>query len=252
MNYYDSIELIWEATEINVGDSIGVTAVLHRNASTGDNDNFTNIQFSILFPDSVTLADGSEAYSFYALSPCMNPSGTRWMTTGSGSRDADGEAILQWASNVDTVTYGEGHYPDYCFIGFNLTKTRITVNPCQMVKFYVKANEDATPGTYLFRFHTLKYTTYSDDAYTSYDGRDYDPNNYGKWNTTVAKSLSVPCLVTSTENSSTYLTVIGNDATGINDLKTVDTVKTYKTIENGQVYIIRDGVKYNTMGQIVR
>lgn len=40
-------------------------------------------------------------------------------------------------------------------------------------------------------------------------------------------------------------------STGINDVK-VNASKAYKTIENGEIIIVKDGVKYNVMGQPVR
>ena len=43
-------------------------------------------------------------------------------------------------------------------------------------------------------------------------------------------------------------TVTPNKGTGINDI-TVAGAKAYKTIENGEVIIVKDGVKYNVMGQ---
>lgn len=44
--------------------------------------------------------------------------------------------------------------------------------------------------------------------------------------------------------------VVLNRSTGVNDLS-VETARTYKTIENNQVVIVKDGVKYNTMGQVI-
>lgn len=45
--------------------------------------------------------------------------------------------------------------------------------------------------------------------------------------------------------------VVTSDATGVNDL-TVKAAKTYKTIENGQVIIVKGNDRYNVMGQSVK
>jgi hypothetical protein len=41
-----------------------------------------------------------------------------------------------------------------------------------------------------------------------------------------------------------------NVETGVEDLFTTDA--TVKDIENGQLIIIRDGVKYNVLGQVIK
>ena len=61
-------------------------------------------------------------------------------------------------------------------------------------------------------------------------------------------------------NEATYVALYGNEAeissangivTGVNDI-TVDGVKAYKVIENGQVIIVRGDQRFNIMGQPVR
>ena len=61
-------------------------------------------------------------------------------------------------------------------------------------------------------------------------------------------------------NEATYVALYGNEAeissangivTGVNDI-TVDGVKAYKVIENGQVIIVRGDARFNIMGQPVR
>ena len=48
-----------------------------------------------------------------------------------------------------------------------------------------------------------------------------------------------------------YTLTIGGDITGIDDVET-ETIGARKMIENGQVYIIKNGVKYNVLGAEVK
>ena len=112
-------------------------------------------------------------------------------------------------------------YPNHRVVGANMTKTAQTANPCQLYCFNVKADENMAGGDYQLKCHSLKYTTYSDDSYATKDEQ--------------------------------VLGTVTVDApfTAVNDLN-VQSVKTRKVVENGQVYIIAGEAKYNVMGQKVK
>lgn len=147
--------------------------------------------------------------------PAANAKG-KYTQNGADTKDEDG-AIVTFSDNFNRTDF----YPNHRFVGANMTKTPITANPCHMINIFVKADEDMKGGDYTITADCLKYTAYCDDSYATWD----DVQNLCK------------------------VTVTGT--VGVNDLK-VNDVKTYKTIENGQVIIVKGETRYNTMGQIVK
>ena len=174
-----------------------VTLVLTRQTSP----DWTNIQFDLIFPE--------------GLRPVQNAK-KRWQTAAPDVCD-EGIPFVTWKSNFDNPN----KYPVHTYVGSNLEKIPCEANPAQLLTFYVKADADMPKGDYELKAHTLKYTSYDDDA----------------WHTLEEQ---VVCKVT-VENES-----------AINDINTTATVKTRKVVENGQVYIIAGEAKYNVMGQKVK
>jgi len=112
-------------------------------------------------------------------------------------------------------------YPNYAVVGVNMNKVAVTENPCQIYCLSVGADEGLETGDYEVTTDYIKYTTYANDSYAT-------------------SGKQVICTIH-----------VEGTATGINDLQ-VNSAKTYKTIENGQVIIVKGDVRYNTMGQIVK
>ncbi len=155
--------------------------------------------------------------------PVANASG-RYARCGDDAY-LDGEALLTWATNFDYTDF----YPQHRVVGANFTKTRITANPAHIATFFFAADDQMVTGDYQILGTEIKYTDYEDVTYWSYVTED---------------DGETPTFV--------FTTIHVNGVSGINDLTVENANKTYKTIENGQVYIIKDGVKYNTMGQLVK
>ncbi len=107
---------------------------------------FTNIQFSIHYPEGVR--------------PSLDEYGEDYCYRGADVVNARGSAILSFSHNAKPE---DGKYPDITYVGANMTKTAITKNPCQFVEFYVKADADMADGDYELKWHTLKYTAYTDE-----------------------------------------------------------------------------------------
>jgi len=124
--------------------------------------------------------------------------------------------VMTYTDNMDVAS----KYPEHSVVGVNMSKTAITANPCEVYVLSVGADADAKSGEVELKANTLKYTSYNDEAWHSLDPQ-------------------VVCKITI------------NGASGINDLQ-VNNAKTYKTVENGQVIIVKGDVRYNTMGQIVK
>lgn len=111
-------------------------------------------------------------------------------------------------------------YPRFTTVGSNGTKTAQSF-PSQFATFCVKVKDNAASGEYAFKMPYMKFTCFNNDSYKTEDDQ-------------------VLCVIK-----------VEAESSAVNDLN-VNTVKTYKTIENGQVMIVKGNVKYNTMGQIVK
>lgn len=151
------------------------------------------------------------------LKPCANAKG-KFGAAGNDVKDEDG-AIVTFSDNMDRTDF----YPNHRVVGANMTKTAIYANPCHLYTLYVECPADAKTGEYSLMTKTVKYTSYDDDAWHSVDPAEI-------------------CKVT----------VKGSDPViGIDDVK-VNAVKSYKTIENGQIVIVKGDAKYNVMGQEIK
>ena len=114
---------------------------------------FTNIQFNLLYPEGVRPAmDEYDAYLFEA----------------DGVRDKRGNAKVTFACNCDMTD----KYPDHMFIGSNTTKFKVEANPCSLVEIYVKADADMASGNYDLKWHSMKYTCYSDEKVQNHVGAE--------------------------------------------------------------------------------
>ncbi len=193
-----------------------------------DNEDFTNIQFGMIFPQGFhpyyDIVDGEK--TFAGLESGDDVQGD----VKSGPKTTH-TVFVTFSDNFSV----ESFYPYHMTVGVNMTKTAITANPAHIATLYVMVDEDVAEGTYDFKFHTLKYTCYNDDSYTTLD----------------ARINGLVDNATADQIAQTICTFTMDTSSGVNDLN-VATAKTYKTIENGQVLIVKDGVKYNTMGQIVK
>ncbi|MBQ0069890.1 MAG: chitobiase/beta-hexosaminidase C-terminal domain-containing protein, partial [Bacteroidales bacterium] len=98
--------------------------------------------------------------------------------------------------------------------------------------------------------YELQFTVDGDE--TGYEFKVTDGTWNHSWPTSnYAFSAAEPSDVLITFNPETKeitVTVTPHKGTGVNDI-TVAGAKAYKTIENGEVIIVKDGVKYNVMGQ---
>ena len=184
---------------VKAGDDAITEVTLSLTRTTSPD--FTNMQFNLVFPE--------------GLRPVQNAK-KKWQAAAPDVCD-EGIPFVTWKSNFDMPE----KYPDHTYVGSNMEKIPCEANPASLLTFYVKADADMPKGDYELKAHTLKYTSYDDDA----------------WHTLEEQ---VVCKVT-VENES-----------AINDINTTATVKTRKVVENGQVYIIAGEAKYNVMGQKVK
>ena len=182
-----------------------VIVTLERNASFANfSDNFTNIQFELVFPEGVK--------------PILKSDGTVNIgkTTDCKYYDEDAE------ENVDAITWKAAVAGNVVtVVGANLNKHKLTKNPIELCKINYETAADIKAGEYVIQAQNIKYTVYNNDDFK----------------TEAAQKVCT-------------LKVEGGES-GVNDIN-VNAVKTYKTIENGQVIIVKGDVKYNTMGQIVK
>lgn len=124
--------------------------------------------------------------------------------------------------NVDAITWKSTVAGNVAtVVGANLNKHKLTKNPIELCKINYETAADLAAGEYAIQVQNIKYCAYNNDDY---------------------KTEEVQTVCT--------LKVEGGES-GVNDIN-VNAVKTYKTIENGQVIIVKGDVKYNTMGQIVK
>ena len=184
---------------VKAGDDAITEVTLSLTRTTSPD--FTNMQFNLVFPE--------------GLRPVQNAK-KKWQAAAPDVCD-EGIPFVTWKSNFDMPE----KYPDHTYVGSNMEKIPCEANPASLLTFYVKADADMPQGDYELKAHTLKYTSYDDDA----------------WHTLEEQ---VVCKVTVENNSA------------INDINTTATVKTRKVVENGQVYIIAGEAKYNVMGQKVK
>lgn len=180
-----------------------VVVTLERNTSFANfSDNFTNMQFELVFPEGVKpilKSDGTvnigktPATSYYSEDEGENVDAIKWKSTLAG--------------NVATV------------VGSNMDKYPIKTNPIELFKINYETAAELAAGEYAIQVQNIKYCAYNNDDFK-------------------------------TEEAQTVCT-LKVEGSAVNDIN-VNAVKTYKTIENGQVIIVKGDVKYNTMGQIVK
>ncbi len=211
--------------DVLTADDVTVTAgeyaVVKMNLVRQNSPDLTNIQFDIMYPEGVypyfeDINDCSTWAAGDAGDDCT------WKV-GSGPLAKDTQ-VITFADNADVP----GKYPTLTFVGANMTKNPSEKNPMNIYNLYIMPAKTCVNGTYELRAKVIKYTSYDDDTYWSFTGEEGEAEY---------------CVVN-------HITVTGGVG-AVNDLN-VATAKTYKTIENGQVMIVKDGVKYNTMGQIVK
>ena len=154
---------------------------------------------------------------------------------GKGLRPVEIDGAFDWAGEelpmvgkpkAPCVSYKNNFdmpekYPVHTVVGVNMTKTAIEANPCQLYCMYVKADEDMLMGDYELKVKNLKYTIYANDSFATADEQ-------------------VLCTVH-----------VDGKVDAVNDIKVAGT-KTYKTIENGQVVIVKGDAKFNIMGQEIK
>lgn len=122
--------------------------------------------------------------------------------------------------NVDAITWKSTVAGNVAtVVGANLNKHKLTKNPIELCKINYETAAELAAGEYAIQVQNIKYCAYNNDDYK-------------------------------TEAAQTVCT-LKVEGSAVNDIN-VNAVKTYKTIENGQVIIVKGDVKYNTMGQIVK
>ena len=152
------------------------------------------------------------------LRPCLDEDGVYgWSGDGISMVGKPKAPAVAYKDNFEV----EEFYPNHRVVGANMTKTAQTLNPVQLYSFNVKADEDMLTGDYQLIIHSIKYTDYADNSYAT-------------------KAEQVLCTVH-----------VDGKKSAVNDLN-VQSVKTRKVVENGQVYIIAGEAKYNVMGQKVK
>ena len=127
-----------------------VKLMLERKSSL----DFTNIQFDIVFP----VDENGKG---------LHP------VRIDGEYDACGNDIPM-SGNTTAVSYANNYditefFPCHRVVGANMTKTPIEVNPCQFYTLNIAADEGMLPGDYPILVKGLKYTSFSDDAYSTSD-----------------------------------------------------------------------------------
>ena len=152
-----------------------------------------------------------------ALRPCLDEDGVYdWSGDDIDMVGKPKAPCVSFSNNYDVDT----NFPTYRAVGVNMTKTAVKANPVQLYYVNIKADEGMLTGDYQVLVSEIIYTNYDDDTFNSLEPQ-------------------------------VLMTVHVDGVSAVSDLN-VETVKTRKVVENGQVYIIAGDAKYTVMGQKVK
>lgn len=180
--------------------------------------------------------------------------------------DYYGENGCNWNINDDDnysvwipepILVGEPEMGDKCTFTFNSSEGTVTITKFETT-YYIKHPWDGGDWAWARLLRANADGTYSmTGAYgnagcninteASDEGADWEPNP------TVLGNPQVGDECTFTYNPQTKEITISKNAvvTGVNDI-TVDGTKAYKTVENGQVIIVRGDQRFNIVGQPIK